>query len=365
MSSAEGAKHGQGMGVRRRGLPRAAVGADGAGRRGRRLLQGQDASSSWSATDPAAATTSTPACSRATSASTSRAIPTIVVQNMPGAGSLRAANYLYSVAPKDGTVFGTFARNMPLLGLLKTNQNVQFDPRKFTWLGSSSSFANDAYLLLVRKDATVKTVEDARRPGGPPHHPRRDGRRHVERRHADGPARHARLQHQADQRLHRQRRAVHGDGAQRGGGPHGRLVGREVEQARLAEAGRRRCRRSSSFGRATRHPDFPNVPTARELAKSDRDRDPHRNPGSALSACRDPTRRRRTCRRRAPRRCRMPSWPPTRIRPIWRRRRSSTSTSARSSGDEILQLIERIAQDAAGRAQVRREADRRLISAAG
>jgi tripartite-type tricarboxylate transporter receptor subunit TctC len=94
--------------------------------------------------------------------------PPIVVQNMPGAGSLRGTNYIYNVAPKDGTVFGTFARNMPLLGLLKTGQNVQFDPTKFTWLGSSSSFANDAYVLLVRKDAKVKSVEDARKPGGPP-----------------------------------------------------------------------------------------------------------------------------------------------------------------------------------------------------
>ena len=54
------------------------------------------------------------------------------------------------MAPKDGTVFGTFARNMALIGLIKTNQNVQFDPTKFTWLGSSSSFANDAYILLIR-----------------------------------------------------------------------------------------------------------------------------------------------------------------------------------------------------------------------
>src|SRR5262245_51522027 len=94
--------------------------------------------------------------------------PSIVVQNMPGAGSLRGTNFLYNVAPKDGTAFGTFARNMALLGLIKTNQNVQFDPTKFTWLGSSSSFANDAYILLTRKDAKVKTVEDARKPGNPP-----------------------------------------------------------------------------------------------------------------------------------------------------------------------------------------------------
>src|SRR3982751_2506184 len=45
--------------------------------------------------------------------------PPIVVQNMPGAGSLRGTNFLYNVAPKDGTAFGTFARNMALLGLIK------------------------------------------------------------------------------------------------------------------------------------------------------------------------------------------------------------------------------------------------------
>jgi tripartite-type tricarboxylate transporter receptor subunit TctC len=65
-------------------------------------------------------------------------------------------------------VIGTFARNMPLLGILGGNSNVQFDPRKFTWLGSPSSAENDAYLLFARKDAPVKSVDDARKPGGPP-----------------------------------------------------------------------------------------------------------------------------------------------------------------------------------------------------
>src|SRR6202043_2482426 len=48
--------------------------------------------------------------------------PTVVVQNMPGAGSIRAANYLYNVAPKDGTTIGGFARGVfldPLLGRLE------------------------------------------------------------------------------------------------------------------------------------------------------------------------------------------------------------------------------------------------------
>src|SRR4051794_8559580 len=94
--------------------------------------------------------------------------PSLVVQNMPGAGSLRGANYIYNVAPKDGTVFGTFARNMALIGQLKTNQNVQFDPTKCTWLGSSTTLANHAFTWRVRRDAKGKWVEDARRVDGPP-----------------------------------------------------------------------------------------------------------------------------------------------------------------------------------------------------
>jgi tripartite-type tricarboxylate transporter receptor subunit TctC len=94
--------------------------------------------------------------------------PTVIVQNMPGAGSLRAVNYLYNGAPKDGTTIATFARDMPLLGIIGNNPNARFDVRKFTWLGSSSSYANDAYFLFTRKDAAVRSIEDARRPGGPP-----------------------------------------------------------------------------------------------------------------------------------------------------------------------------------------------------
>src|SRR5262249_51243910 len=94
-------------------------------------------------------------------------VPTIVVQNMPGAGSLVAANYLYGVAPKDGSVVGLFARNMPLIGLLGDNPSVRFDPRKFTWLGSSSDFSSDAYVLIVKKGGPVRAVADAIRSGGP------------------------------------------------------------------------------------------------------------------------------------------------------------------------------------------------------
>ena len=66
--------------------------------------------------------------------------PRLLPQNMPGAGSLRAANYLYSVAPKDGTAIAHFAPGVmfePLLGR-PSAEAAQFDATKFTWLGSVS-----------------------------------------------------------------------------------------------------------------------------------------------------------------------------------------------------------------------------------
>jgi tripartite-type tricarboxylate transporter receptor subunit TctC len=63
--------------------------------------------------------------------------PTVIVKNMEGAGSLRLANYLYRVAPKDGTVFATIGRGTgfdPLLG----QTAAQFDGTKFTWIGSGN-----------------------------------------------------------------------------------------------------------------------------------------------------------------------------------------------------------------------------------
>src|SRR6516164_4125877 len=63
--------------------------------------------------------------------------PTIVVKNMEGAGSLRLANWLYRVGPKDGSVIGTIGRGTgfdPLLGV----PAAQFDATKFTWIGSGN-----------------------------------------------------------------------------------------------------------------------------------------------------------------------------------------------------------------------------------
>jgi tripartite-type tricarboxylate transporter receptor subunit TctC len=83
--------------------------------------------------------------------------PSLVAQNMPGAGSLKAANYLYSVAPRDGSMFGTFSRSMPLAPLLEAT-NVEFAPREFNWLGSASK---DILLTVSWHTSPVKTLEDA------------------------------------------------------------------------------------------------------------------------------------------------------------------------------------------------------------
>ncbi len=198
--------------------------------------------------------------------------PSIVIQNMPGAGSLRGANFIYNAAPKDGTAFGTFARNIPLVGLLqKTNQNVQFDPLKFTWLGSSASFADDAYLLMVRKDAAVKSVEEARKPGGPPI---------VLGTTAEGVSSDAMGVVERDM-LGFNVKQVPGytDGAALNlAFERGEIEARNVGLSSIRSTKPDWVKPGNLgnvlvvFGRATRHRDFPNAPTARELAKNDRDR---------------------------------------------------------------------------------------------
>jgi tripartite-type tricarboxylate transporter receptor subunit TctC len=61
--------------------------------------------------------------------------PAIIVQNMPGAGSMKAAINVYSIAPKDGTVLGVFASSTALEPLFG-NRAATYDPRKFEWIGS-------------------------------------------------------------------------------------------------------------------------------------------------------------------------------------------------------------------------------------
>jgi tripartite-type tricarboxylate transporter receptor subunit TctC len=78
--------------------------------------------------------------------------PAVVPQNMPGAGSRKAALYLYDVAPKDGTVIGTIGRNEPIAPLIEAD--VKFDGTRFTWIGS---IANDNSICIAWRTARVQT----------------------------------------------------------------------------------------------------------------------------------------------------------------------------------------------------------------
>ena len=93
--------------------------------------------------------------------------PSIVVQNMPGAGSLRAAGYMQSVAPRDGTVIAALDRQAPLAAVLGGNPAIKYAASDMNWLGTMSSYADDAFVMWVRKDANAKSLDDLRRPGGP------------------------------------------------------------------------------------------------------------------------------------------------------------------------------------------------------
>jgi tripartite-type tricarboxylate transporter receptor subunit TctC len=83
--------------------------------------------------------------------------PRIIVQNMPGAGSMRAANHLYNVAPKDGSVISL--TRSPVIEPLVGATGAAFDATKFTWLGSGAS---DITVCGLLGNPKVNTMADAR-----------------------------------------------------------------------------------------------------------------------------------------------------------------------------------------------------------
>ncbi len=83
--------------------------------------------------------------------------PNIVANNMPGAGSLRAANYIYSVAPKDGTALGALGETLAAEQGLK-NPGVKYDATKLTWIGRIASSNN---IFLVWNTSKAQSIQDA------------------------------------------------------------------------------------------------------------------------------------------------------------------------------------------------------------
>lgn len=85
--------------------------------------------------------------------------PNIIVSNMPGAGSIRLAQHIYNVAPKDGTFIGAVFSGAIMEHLIGTREKKpEYDPAKLTYIGSANS---EAFVCLARKDAKAQTFADA------------------------------------------------------------------------------------------------------------------------------------------------------------------------------------------------------------
>lgn len=84
--------------------------------------------------------------------------PSLIPTNMPGAGGVRMANFMYHKAPRDGSHFGHVQRGVPFEPLLG-NKKANFDALKFTWLGSlNESIA----VMFVRSDVPINSIEEAK-----------------------------------------------------------------------------------------------------------------------------------------------------------------------------------------------------------
>jgi len=84
--------------------------------------------------------------------------PTIVIRHMPGAGGIKAANFLYSIAPQDGTAWGFITRGFVRAPLLQTPQ-ADFDPTRFQWIGTPSQETTVAGVWAA--NTTVRSIKAA------------------------------------------------------------------------------------------------------------------------------------------------------------------------------------------------------------
>ena len=85
--------------------------------------------------------------------------PTIVVQNMPGAGGLTAANWLSQIAPRDGSVIQIMSRSVPLAPLMGT-PGVRFDPLALSWIGSLN---REVLIAFAWSAANVESFDHLKR----------------------------------------------------------------------------------------------------------------------------------------------------------------------------------------------------------
>jgi tripartite-type tricarboxylate transporter receptor subunit TctC len=92
--------------------------------------------------------------------------PTIIVKNMPGAGGLVAANNMFSREAPDGLTIALLSRSTPLQPLMGVDA-ARFKPEEFTWLGTASSYADNAYFLISMAGTPYKNVAALKDSGKP------------------------------------------------------------------------------------------------------------------------------------------------------------------------------------------------------
>src|SRR5882724_5905357 len=186
--------------------------------------------------------------------------PTLVVQNLQSAG-LVLANRIYAGAEKDGTTIAILERGTPQLAI-QGDPNARFDPLKMNWLGSVSSYANDAYVFWINSSFSAKSVADLR-PGNPVARIGTTGA---------GATNVVFTMISKDvlglniQNVRGYRGAADVFLAQQRGEVDGQIVGHsaiKVGQAALYKAGA--FRGLVQFARTTRAPELPDAPTGREL----------------------------------------------------------------------------------------------------
>jgi tripartite-type tricarboxylate transporter receptor subunit TctC len=195
--------------------------------------------------------------------------PRIVVENVPGAGGLTLANRLVNTLPRDGSVLTVLERGTPQTAIAG-DPAVRFDPSALTWLGSLSSYADDAYLLIVNSDFAAHSLADLQKAGGP-----------VARLGTTGPG----ATNRTIPLIARALFGLHLDLvrgypgapaislAQNAKEVDGQVTGWsyiEANQWPQWQAGDFRA--LLAFARTSRHPKLPDVPIAEELVKNDRDR---------------------------------------------------------------------------------------------
>ncbi len=191
--------------------------------------------------------------------------PSFNVQNMPGAGGIVGANRLAHSVERDGTELAILERGVAQFAIAG-DKNAKFDPLTLTWLGSLSSYADDAYMLLVMAKHPAQTAADLRKPGvkavmGA----NRAGSTNVI------------FAVLAKQALGLNVETITGYGgaakialAMQSGEVDGQVIGLSAFQAgQKAMWDDKQVRPLVVFGRGTRHPLMPDTPTGRELAKDE------------------------------------------------------------------------------------------------